>query len=179
LAVKDKDSKESFTAAEILQKYAVQTSLSQGKIKALPPRTAVKARFSLAPSVLELGTEGRLAKGLIDCDSATLEIMEEKCFIPVAKIKLVSDKSQLESSFRDAAGCSFAEFPTVRIAFDRLNISQHRCLIEMLYCRPGQWKRQETPGEWRSLWLLLRIALKPRAVFERHRQVRPIGVSQL
>jgi cellulose synthase (UDP-forming) len=178
-AVKNKGSKESFTAAEILQKYAVQTSLSQGKIKALPPRAAVKARISLAPSVLELGTEGRLAKGLIDCDSATLEIMEEKCFIPVAKIELVSDKSQLESSFRDAAGCSFAEFPTVRIAFDRLNISQHRCLIEMLYCRPGQWKRQETPGEWRSLWLLLRIALKPRAVFDRHRQVRPIGVSQL
>jgi cellulose synthase (UDP-forming) len=178
-AVKNKGSKESFTAAEILPKYAVQTSLSQGKIKAIPPKAAVKARISLAPSVLELGTEGRLAKGLIDCDSATLEIMEEKCFIPVAKIKLVSDKSQLESSFRDAAGCSLAEFPTVRIAFDRLNISQHRCLIEMLYCRPGQWKRQETPGEWRSLWLLLRITLKPRAVFERHRQVRPIGVSQL
>jgi cellulose synthase (UDP-forming) len=178
-AVKNKGSKESFTAAESLPKYAVQTSLSQGKIKAIPPRAAVKARISLAPSVLELGTEGRLAKGLIDCDSATLEIMEEKCFIPVAKIKLVSDKSQLESSFRDAAACSLAEFPTVRIAFDRLNISQHRCLIEMLYCRPGQWKRQQTPGEWRSLWLLLRIALKPRAVFERHRQVRPIGVSQL
>ncbi len=178
-AVKNKGSKESFTAAEILQKYAVHTSLSQGKIKALPPRAAAKARISLAASVLELGTEGRLAKGLIDCDSATLEIMEEKCFIPVAKIKLVSDKSQLESSFRDAAGCSFAEFPTVRIAFDRLNISQHRCLIEMLYCRPGQWKRQETPGEWRSLWLLLRIALKPRAVFERNRSVRPIAVSQL
>ena len=178
-AVKNKGSKESFTAAEILPKYAVQTSLSQGKIKAIPPKAAVKARISLAPSFLELDTEGRLAKGLIDCDSATLEIMEEKCFIPVAKIELVSDKSQLESSFRDAAGCSFAEFPTVRIAFDRLNISQHRCLIEMLYCRPGQWKPQETPGEWRSLWLLLRIALKPRAVFERNRSVRPIGVSQL
>ena len=178
-AVKNKGSKESFTAAEILPKYAVPISLSQSKIKALPPRAAVKARISLAPSVVELGTEGRLAKGLIDCDSATLEIMEEKCFIPVAKIQLVMDKSQLESSFRDAAGCSFAEFPTVRIAFDRLNISQHRCLIEMLYCRPGQWKRQETPGEWRSLWLLLRIALKPRAVFERNRSVRPIAVSQL
>ncbi|MEG4575319.1 glycosyltransferase [Microcoleus sp. N3A4] len=177
-AVKGKGSKENFTA-EILQKYAVETSLSQGKIKAISRTAAVKARNSLAPSVLELGTEATLAKGLIDCDSATLEIMEEKCFIPVAKIELVSDKSQLESSFRDNAGCSFAEFPTVRIAFDRLNISQHRCLIEMLYCRPGQWKRQETPGEWRSLWLLLRIALKPRAVFERHRQVRPIGVSQL
>ncbi|MEG4579113.1 glycosyltransferase [Microcoleus sp. MON1_C5] len=178
-AVKNKGSKESFTAAEILPKYAFETSLSQGKIKAVPRSAAVKARNSLAPSVLELGTKGSLAKSLIDCDSATLEIMEENCFIPVAKIELVSDKSQLESSFRDGVGCSVGEFPTVRIAFDRLNISQHRCLIEMLYCRPGQWKRQETPGEWRSLWLLLRIALKPRAVFERNRPVRPIAVSQL
>jgi len=178
-AVKNKGSKESFTAAEILPKYAFETSLSQGKIKAIPRSAAVKARRSLAPSVVEFGTDRRLAKGLIDCDSATLKILEENCFIPVAKIELVSDKSQLRSSFRDATECSFVEFPTVRIAFDRLNISQHRCLIEMLYCRPGQWQRQETPGEWRSLWLLLRIALKPRAVFERNRSVRPIGVSQL
>ncbi|MEG4397015.1 glycosyltransferase family 2 protein [Microcoleus sp. BROC3] len=178
-AVENKGSKESFTAAEILPKYAFETSLSQDKIKALPRSAAVKTRNSLAPSAVELGAEGRLTKGLIDCDSATLEIMEEECFIPVAKIEFVSNKSQLESSFRDDVGCSLVEFPTVRIAFDRLNITQHRCLIEMLYCRPGQWKRQETPGEWRSLWLLLRIALKPRAVFERNRQVRPIRVSQL
>ncbi|MEG4047786.1 glycosyltransferase [Microcoleus sp. Pol17_C1] len=178
-AVKNKGSKESLTAAEILPKYAFETSLSQGEIKALPRNAAVKARRSLAPSVVELGTERRLVKGLIDCDSATLKIMEENCFIPVAKIELVSDQYQLASSFGDAKKSSVVEFPTVRIAFDRLNISQHRCLIEMLYCRPGQWQRQETPGEWRSLWLLLRIALKPRAVFERNRSVRPIAVSQL
>ena len=65
-AVKNKGSKESFTAAEILPKYAVPISLSQSKIKAIPPKAAVKATISLAPSVLELGTEGRLAKGLID-----------------------------------------------------------------------------------------------------------------
>ncbi|MEG4275657.1 MULTISPECIES: glycosyltransferase family 2 protein [unclassified Microcoleus] len=178
-AVKNKGSKESFTDTEILPKYAVPTTLSQGKIKALPRSATVKASISVGASVVELGTERRLAKGLIDCDSATLEIMEENCFIPVAKIELVSDKSQWESSFRDEKKCCFAEFPTVRIAFDRLNISQHRCLIEMLYCRPGQWQRQETPGEWRSLWLLLRIALKPRAVFDRNRGVKPIGVSQV
>ncbi|MEG4147763.1 glycosyltransferase [Microcoleus sp. Pol12B5] len=178
-AVQNKGSKESFTEAEISQKYAFETSLSQGKMKPLSRSAAVKPRRSVAPSVVELGTERSLAKGLIDCDSATLEIMEENCFIPVAKIELVSDKSQLESSFRDGKECSFVEFPTVRIAFDRLNISQHRCLIEMLYCRPGQWQRQETPGECRALWLLLRIALKPRAVFERNRSVRPIAVSQL
>ncbi len=178
-AVKDQGSKQSFTAAGMLQKYAVQTSLSQGKIKEIARSAAVKSRKSLAPAVLEFDTEAGFINPLIDCDSATLEIMEEECLIPVAKIELVSDKSHLESSLRGTAGYSFAEFPTVRIAFDRLNISQHRCLIEMLYCRPGQWKRQETPGEWRSLWLLLRIALKPRAVFERNRQVRPIAVSQV
>lgn len=177
-AVKGKERNESFTAAEMLPRYAVQTSLSLGKIRAIAP-TAVKARNWLAPPVLKLDTEASLRAFLIDCESATLEIMEEKCFIPVAKIELVSDQSQLESSFRDAAGCTVAEFPTVRIAFDRLSVRQRRCLIEMLYCRPGQWKRQETPGEWRSLWLLLRIALKPRAVFERNRQVRPIAVSQV
>ncbi|MEG3941272.1 glycosyltransferase [Microcoleus sp. S36b_A3] len=177
-AVKGKEGNESFAAAEMLPNYAVQTSLSQGKIRAIAP-TAVKARNWVAPPVLKLDTEASLRAFLIDCESATLEIMEEKCFIPVAKIELVSDKSQLESSFRDAAGCTVVEFPTVRIAFDRLSVSQRRCLIEMLYCRPGQWKRQETPGEWRSLWLLLRIALKPRAIFERNRSVRAIGVSQV
>ncbi|MBE9184250.1 glycosyltransferase [Microcoleus sp. LEGE 07076] len=177
-AVKDRSSNQTFTVAENSSKYAVKTSLSQGKIKDTARTATVKARFS-QPSAIELGAERSFAGLLIDCESATLEIMEEKCFIPVAKMELVGDKSQLESSFRDAAGCSFAEFPTVRIAFDRLNMSQQRCLIEMLYCRPGQWKRQETPGEWRSLWLLLRIALKPRAVFERKRPVRAIAVSQL
>ncbi|MEG3849333.1 glycosyltransferase [Microcoleus sp. herbarium19] len=178
-AVKDRGRLENLTAAEILPKYAVETSLSQGKIRAIARSAAVKSSRSPVLPFAELETQHRFAKNLIDCDSATLKIMEEKCCIPVAKIELVSDKSQLKSSFRDAAGCSFAEFPTVRIAFDRLNISQHRCLIEMLYCRPGQWKRQETPGEWRSLWLLLRIAFKPRAVFERNRPVRAIGVSQV
>jgi len=169
--VKDRGRQDAFVIGETLSKYAVKGSFSQG--------TIVKSSRSLVQSVVELGTEPSFARGLIDCDSAILKIMEEKCLIPVAKIELVSDKSQLESGFRDVAGCSFAEFPTVRIVFDRLSISQHRCLIEMLYCRPGQWKRQETPGEWRSLWLLLRIAFKPRAVFERNRRVRAIGVSQV
>ncbi len=170
-AVKDRGSQESFATAEIVTKYAVKSTFYQG--------TTVKSSRSPVLPFVALETQHRFAKNLIDCDSATLKIMEEKCCIPVAKIELVGDKSQLKSSFRDAAGCSFAEFPTVRIAFDRLNITQHRCLIEMLYCRPGQWKRQETPGEWRSLWLLLRIAFKPRAVFERNRSVRAIGVSQV
>ena len=153
--------------------------LTAAKIKAIDRSATFKARRLPVLPFLELGTDRSFAQNLIDCDSASLEIMEEGCLIPVAKIELISDKSQLKSGFQDELGRSFAEFPTVRIAFDRLSISQHRRLIEMLYCRPGQWKGQETPGEWRSLWLLLRIALKPRSIFERNRQVRPIAVSQL
>jgi cellulose synthase (UDP-forming) len=163
-AVKGKGTQDAGFTAEILPKYAVAESLSQA--------TIVKSRSPFL-SMFELDTEASFARDLIDCDAATLEIMEEECLIPVAKIELVRDKLPLDSSFRAA------EFPTVRIAFDRLNISQHRCLIEMLYCRPGQWLRQETPGELRSLWLLLRIAFKPRAIFERNRPVRAIAVSQV
>ncbi len=163
-AVKGKSRQDPDFIPEFSPKYAVAESLSQG--------TIVKSR-PLFQSMLELDTEARFARDLIDCDAATLEIMEEECLIPVAKIELVRDKLQLDSSFH-AAG-----FPTLRIAFDRLNISQNRCLIEMLYCRPGQWLRQETPGELRSLWLLLRIAFKPRAIFERNRPVRAIAVSQV
>lgn len=163
-AVKGKGRQDAGFTAEILPKYAVAESLSQA--------TIVKSRLPFL-SMFELDTEASFARDLIDCDAATLEIMEEKCLISVAKIGLVRDKLQLSSSVHVAG------FPTVRIAFDRLNITQHRCLIEMLYCRPGQWLRQETPGELRSLWLLLKIAFKPRAIFERNRPVRAIAVSQV
>jgi cellulose synthase (UDP-forming) len=163
-AVKGKGRKDAGFTEAILPKYAVTESLSQG--------ATVKSRQPFQ-SILQLDTERSFPIDLIDCDAATLEIMEEQCLITVAKIELVRDKLQFNSSVY-AAGCL-----SVRIAFDRLNMSQHRCLIEMLYCRPGQWLRQETPGELRSLWLLLRIAFKPRAIFERNQPVRAIAVSQV
>lgn len=70
------------------------------------------------------------------------------------------------------------EFPTVRILFEHVNLPQHRCLVEMLYCRPGQWKRRQTPGEFQSLLLLFRILLKPRVLFDRGIDVRAIEVAK-
>jgi cellulose synthase (UDP-forming) len=72
-----------------------------------------------------------------------------------------------------------AEFPTVRIQFKSVTLNQHRRLVEILFCRPGQWKRQKAPGELASLWLLLRILLKPRILFERKVQVNPVIVSKI
>ncbi len=70
------------------------------------------------------------------------------------------------------------EFPTVRIKFDSLNLLQQRQLVEVLFCRPGQWKDRHTPGEIQSLLLLFRILLRPRVLFDRNVDVSAVSVSQ-
>ncbi|EDZ97084.1 MAG: glycosyltransferase [Limnospira sp. PMC 1291.21] len=70
------------------------------------------------------------------------------------------------------------EFPTIRVEFEALTVSQHRQLVEMLFCRPGQWQNLSTPGELRSLWLLLRVLLKPKLIFDRKPRITAIAVHQ-
>ncbi len=56
------------------------------------------------------------------------------------------------------------EFPTFRVHFQNLTLEQHRHLVKMLFCRPGQWKSHCTPNEFKSLLLLLKILLRPRII---------------
>jgi cellulose synthase (UDP-forming) len=49
----------------------------------------------------------------------------------------------------------------MRIKFSALNLEQHRQLVTMLYCRPGQWRRIQTPGELRSMLILFKLLLRP------------------
>jgi cellulose synthase (UDP-forming) len=72
-----------------------------------------------------------------------------------------------------------SEFPTIRILFDPLDLRQQRQLIEMLFCRPGQWKNRHTPGEIQSLLLLFRILLRPRVLFDRNADVSAVSVAQV
>ncbi|WP_017319166.1 glycosyltransferase family 2 protein [Mastigocladopsis repens] len=95
----------------------------------------------------------------------------------LVKLEIVEEDLQLEAhivrtGFKD-------EFPTVRLRFDSVNLSQHRRLVEMLFCRPGQWKRNNTPGEFSSLLLILRIFLKPQILFNRKVDVRAVAVSKV
>ncbi|MBW4538455.1 MAG: glycosyltransferase [Myxacorys chilensis ATA2-1-KO14] len=71
------------------------------------------------------------------------------------------------------------EFPTVQIRFDSLPLDQERRFIELLFCRPGQWRSRCSPGELQSLWLLVQILLKPRVIFDRSTQIRTISVAQV
>ncbi|NJN86961.1 MAG: glycosyltransferase [Leptolyngbyaceae cyanobacterium SL_7_1] len=68
------------------------------------------------------------------------------------------------------------EFPIVRIGFEPLTLAQQRGLIELLYCRPGQWQSRCSPGEWASLKLLFKILFRPR-FFDRQERIRAIAVA--
>lgn len=70
------------------------------------------------------------------------------------------------------------EFPTVRIAWTAMTMEQHRQLVKILFCRPGQWKRRNSPGELQSLFLLFRILLKPRVLFEPDIDVQAVSVAK-
>ncbi|MEM6425203.1 MAG: glycosyltransferase [Cyanobacteria bacterium P01_D01_bin.128] len=69
------------------------------------------------------------------------------------------------------------DFTAVRVNFVNVTLNQRRQLVELLFCRPGQWKRWNSPGELRSLWLLLQILLRPR-VLTRDIEIKALSVTQ-
>ncbi len=54
------------------------------------------------------------------------------------------------------------EFTHVRMQFGPMAPDTYRRLVVMMFCRPGQWKRWNSPGELRSLGLLLQVLFIPR-----------------
>ena len=120
--------------------------------------------WGITTMISEIGAEIALTQAGNNLDTlpVMLEIMEEQLQLPVRIVK---------TGIKD-------EFATVRVAFEQVNLSQHRRLVEILFCRPGQWKRQNTPGELRSLLLIFKIIFKPRVLFDRNIDVNAIAVSQ-
>ena len=51
------------------------------------------------------------------------------------------------------------------IKFQDVSIKQHRELVEMLYCSPGQWQRRKTPNEFKSALILFRLLFRPLMFF--------------
>ncbi|NEP63540.1 MAG: cellulose synthase catalytic subunit, partial [Symploca sp. SIO2G7] len=60
--------------------------------------------------------------------------------------------------------CNEGEFPCVAVQFQTVSLPEMRKLVELLYCRPGQWKRWNTPGELQSLWILIKTLFRPRVL---------------
>jgi cellulose synthase (UDP-forming) len=130
---------------------------------------AEKTFWGVTTSISEIGADIALTQSGItptfpgESIPVKLEILEEELYL---------------QGYITCTGLS-GEFTTVRIIFEQLTLAQQRHLVEMLYCRPGQWKRQNTPGELQSLWLLFKILLKPKVLFNRNQKISSIAVSQV
>ncbi|MEG4571693.1 glycosyltransferase [Microcoleus sp. N3A4] len=112
----------------------------------------------------------------VEMTQAQLPVIITGETLPVT-LKILEDNLSLQGQIAqiDLSG----EFPSVQIHFDKLDLAQHRCLVEMLFCRPGQWKRPCAPGELKSLFLLFGILLKPRILFDRDRAIDFLKVSKV
>ncbi len=95
----------------------------------------------------------------------------------LVKLEFITDKICLQGKITNIE--RNGESLTVRLIFESVNLLQKRQLIELLFCRSGRWQRQEIPGELQSLWLLLRILLRPRFLFERKSKIKGMRVSQI
>jgi cellulose synthase (UDP-forming) len=120
--------------------------------------------------ISEVGAEISLTQPFSSVNGETLDY---------ASVELEMMEDNLQFSGQIVRTGFNGDFPTVRIAFDSLSIDQHRRLVEMLFCRPGQWKRHETPGELQSIWLLFKILFKPRFIFDRKREVKAMAIYQV
>ncbi len=111
----------------------------------------------------EIALSQKLPANLSAYQPIDIEIIEESLYLTGEVVS---------TGFKD-------EFFTVRVRFESVTLNQHRRLVEMLFCRPGQWKRQNAPGELYSLLLLLKIFLKPRILFDKKVDVSAMKVSQI
>lgn len=49
----------------------------------------------------------------------------------------------------------------IDVEFQEMSLSQKRKLIKLLYGNSNQWKRKKTPGELQSIWLMLKVLIRP------------------
>lgn len=114
---------------------------------------------------LTLNKEGNYARDLVERQTeARLTLVEEE-------IAIAGVFSRVELG---------GEVPRVQVKFAALSIAQYRQIVQLLYCRPGQWLSRRSPGEFQSLLLLFRILLRPYFLATaRQRGEKSISVGQI
>ncbi|MBM0745331.1 glycosyltransferase (plasmid) [Phormidium sp. CLA17] len=127
-------------------------------------------------AISEVGAQVILTQAGFPMVSQSLKGQATTTSIPV-ELEILENKLVLQGR----ATCTSIkdEQSTVRVMFEQVSLKQQRQLVEMLFCRPGQWKSRCSPGELRSLWLLCRIILRPRFVFDRNPDVSVVAVSKV
>ncbi len=138
-------------------------------LAAAPAAQDSETLWGYTTMVSEVGVEfaftkpGRLDQQTLVGQSVELELVDEELMV-----QGTIDAFQIKD-----------ELPTLTIQFAPLNLPQQRRLVELLFCRPGQWQSRCAPNEIHSLWLILKSVLRPRFIFDRHLKTRPVMVSKV
>ena len=139
------------------------------KLEVKTRKNKVQTFWGITTCISEIGAEVSLTQKGID----RLTFGET---IPV-KITFLEEDINLSGKITTA---NFnGKFYITSIVFEPLSLEQERKLIALLYCRPGQWKRKNSPGELYSIWLMFRILLRPKILFNRDPKIYGIDVSQV
>lgn len=145
------------------------------------PQTDSAAWFDLRQDVgLEFG-EHSFSGATVNVSETGATIDLKQASLPeFVKVGTPLTLSIPEENFSLSASISHIEhrdrYPTLCLTFESVSLEQQRRLIEMLFCRPGQWKRQETPGEWQLLGLFIKSLFGPR-VLTRNTRVSAMAVA--
>ena len=146
--------------------FALRRSI---KLELSDHRTTKTVFWGITTRISEVGADITLTQAGIPRLSlgetlpVTVSILEENLTLPAIITKTSTE----------------GDFLTVSVIFNELTLERERQLVAMLFCRGGQWKRRNTPGELQSLWLLIKILLQPRILFDRQPQINAIQVSQV
>jgi cellulose synthase (UDP-forming) len=138
------------------------------KLKPIDHDDAEVAIWGTTTMVSEIGAEVELTKAVSlhsedwTDQAIALELPDEQLTLP---------SQVLQTQIRDGV-------PTLTIEFAPLSLPQQRQLIELLFCRPGQWQSRCSPNEVRSLWLIIKSIFRPRFLVERRVQPKPVLVSR-
>ncbi|MGD1940046.1 MAG: cellulose synthase catalytic subunit, partial [Leptolyngbyaceae cyanobacterium] len=113
-------------------------------------------------AVVELTKSNVLPVGYETTSTVELELVDEQ----LALAGTIT-QTQMES-----------DLPTLTIEFAAMTLPQQRQLVQLLFCRPGQWQSRCSPNEVQSLWLIVKSVFRPRFLTKPRLQPKPVIVSR-
>ncbi|MEO1127760.1 MAG: glycosyltransferase, partial [Cyanobacteria bacterium J06639_16] len=138
------------------------------KLKLTSPDRDGAPFWGTTTMISEVGVEIALTKAgnflpeMIDAQAIEVALVDEQVTLPG---RVVQTRTQ-------------DGLPTLTIEFSSLTLPQQRRLVELLFCRPGQWQSRCSPNEVQSLWLILKSVFRPRFLVERRVEPKPVIVSR-
>ncbi|MEL7034936.1 MAG: glycosyltransferase [Cyanobacteria bacterium J06592_8] len=116
-----------------------------------------KIIWGITTKISEVGAEIQLTHEL-DRQNKLEQFLISNQLLPI-QLDIVDEGLKLTGEITETAIVDSR--PTLKVQFKQVTLSQHRHLVTMLFCRPGQWKDRQTPGEIRSLFLMLKTFFNP------------------